>query len=38
MTLTEGLVRLIRAKAVGSDDLAKAALFVLDTVANALAG
>ena len=38
MTLTEGLVRLIRAKPVGSDDLAKAALFVLDTVANALAG
>ena len=38
MTLTEGLVRLIRVKPVGSDDLATAALFVLDTVANALAG
>jgi len=38
MTLTEGLVRLIRAKPVGSEDLAKAALFVLDAVANALAG
>ena len=37
MTLTEGLVRLIRAKPVDSNDLAKAALFVLDTVANALA-
>jgi 2-methylcitrate dehydratase PrpD len=38
MTLTEGLVRLIRAKPVDSDDLAKAALFVLDAMANALAG
>ncbi|MDP6787969.1 MAG: MmgE/PrpD family protein [Rhodospirillales bacterium] len=37
MTLTEGLVRLIRAKPVGSADLAKAALFVLDAMANALA-
>jgi 2-methylcitrate dehydratase PrpD len=37
MSLTRSLVRLIEAKPVGDDDLAAAALFVLDTLANALA-
>lgn len=37
-SLTEGLVRLIREKPVGRDDLEKTALFTLDAVANAVAG
>ena len=37
-TLTQDLIRLIRDKAVGRDDLDKTALYVLDAVANALAG
>ena len=37
-TLTQGLIRLIRSKPVGRDDLEKTALYVLDAVANALAG
>jgi 2-methylcitrate dehydratase PrpD len=37
MTLTQDLTRLIRAKPMGEADLAAAALFVLDTVANAFA-
>lgn len=36
MTLSRELVRLIRSKAVGEDDLRRAGLFVLDTVACAL--
>ncbi len=38
MTLTEDLVHLIRDRSVESEDLAQAALFALDTVANVLAG
>ncbi len=38
MTLTEGLVRLIRAKPVGAPDRERAALFVLDTLACAIGG
>jgi 2-methylcitrate dehydratase PrpD len=37
MSLTRDLTRLIEAKPVAADDLAAAALFVLDTLANALA-
>lgn len=37
MSLTRELVRLIRAKPIGADDHAAAALFVLDTLAAALA-
>jgi 2-methylcitrate dehydratase PrpD len=37
MSLTRSLIRLIDTKPVGTGDLAAAALFVLDTVANALA-
>ena len=37
MTLTSDLTRLIRTKPVSNDDLAAAAAFVLDAVANALA-
>ncbi len=37
-TLTEGLVALIRAKPIAQDDLDHMALFVLDGVANMLAG
>ena len=37
-TLTQGLVRLIRAKPVDDADLRAAALFTLDAVANAIAG
>jgi len=38
MSLTQGLVRLIRAKAVTQDDLDAAALFTLDAVASAIGG
>lgn len=38
MSLTQELVRLIRAKPVSADDLEAASLFVLDTLACALAG
>lgn len=38
MSLTEGLVRLIRAKDVTQDDLDAAAFFTLDAVANAIGG
>ena len=37
-TLTQRLIRLIRARPVRRDDLEKTALFALDAVANALAG
>ena len=37
MSLTRSLTRLIETKPVSDDDLAAAALFVLDTLANALA-
>ena len=37
-TLTQGLVRLIRDRPVRADDLWRAALLVLDAIANALAG
>lgn len=37
-TLTQSLIQLIRDKAVGREDLEKTALYVLDAVANALAG
>ena len=38
MTLTEGLIRLIREKPVSDSDLHKTALFTLDAVANTIAG
>jgi 2-methylcitrate dehydratase PrpD len=38
MSLARNLTRLIETKPVGADDLAAAALFVLDTLASALAG
>ena len=37
-SLTQELIELIRGKAVGREDLEKTALYVLDAVANALAG
>jgi 2-methylcitrate dehydratase PrpD len=37
-TLTQGLIRLIRAKPVSKADLEKTALFTLDAVANSIAG
>jgi len=38
MTLTERLIRHVRAKPIGDDDRRMAALYVLDAVANAVAG
>lgn len=37
-TLAQGLIRLIRTRPVGREDLEKTALYVLDAMANALAG
>jgi len=38
MTLTEQLIRYVRAKPIGEDDLRAASLYVLDAIANAVAG